>query len=281
MTTHVALIDADVLLYRSCFAIESKVVTEDVIDGEVWTSTSIEVEPVENAIQIVKDTMEMILFELNTNEYEMYLTGSDNFRKELATVKEYKGNRKNARKPIHLEALREHCVEHFGATVVNGQEADDALGIRLTELGEQGVVASVDKDLWMVPGKHYDWTKGIKKITSDEWGWRYFYTQLLTGDATDNIPGCPGIGPKKAAKALADVAECRQMWTTTYDLYHQQMEKQAHRIVEDMVYKDGDVCYTHWKSGEDRVIPLREYIEEIANLLWIRRYPDQRWEIPA
>lgn len=30
-----------------------------------------------------------------------------------------------------------------------------------------------------------------------------FWTQMLTGDTTDNIPGCKGIGPKKAEKILA------------------------------------------------------------------------------
>lgn len=280
MSKHTALIDGDIIAYRTGFAVEQKIINEEVIDGETWSTKTYEVEPLENALQIVKDTIDMILFELGTDQFEVYLTGDSNFRKELATVREYKGNRKNARKPIHIGDIRKYLISEYGAKVSEGQEADDDLGVRLTELGEQGVICSIDKDLLMVPGKHFNWVNGKKKVTNNDHANQYFYRQLLKGDATDNIPGCPGIGDKRAAKALTGVTDVRQLSTVVEDLYHQQMEKYSHKIISDMVYKDGKVCYNHWQSGEDRVIPLREYITEIGNLLWIRRYPDQKWEFP-
>ena len=35
----------------------------------------------------------------------------------------------------------------------------------------------------------------------------------LTGDKVDNIPGVPGVGPKTAAKLLADFGSLAGLWT--------------------------------------------------------------------
>ena len=43
----------------------------------------------------------------------------------------------------------------------------------------------------------------------------WFYTQVLTGDSTDNYPGCPGIGPKKAA----DILNKELSWTSVVNAY--------------------------------------------------------------
>lgn len=272
-----ALLDADLIIYRAGFAVETKVVSEQ--DG--WTTTSFEVEPLENSIQIVKDTMEFILFELGTNEYEVYLSGDTNFRKDLATVKPYKGNRKNIRHPVHLAGLREYLIENHSAIVADNQEADDLLGIRLTELGEEGVLCSIDKDLLMVPGKHYNWIKGKKKIVSEKEGTFNFYKQLLTGDATDNIPGCPTIGEKRAVKALANATSPSSLYTIVKDLYHEKLQKFSNRICDSMVYNNGIVCYNSWKDNSLIELSLDDYLTEIGRLLWIRRAANEMWTPPV
>ena len=278
---HTILFDADVLAYRVGFAVEQKVITEEEVAGETWQIKTYEVEPLENALQILKDTVEFILFELGSNDYEMYFTGKSNFRKELATVKEYKGNRKHSRHPLHLADIRKYLISQHGAKLTDGQEADDDLGIRLTELGDCGIIATIDKDLLMVPGKHYNWVNNTKLITTPEQGLQYFYTQLLVGDSTDNIPGCPGIGGKRAEKALHGLTDEKSLWQAVYDLYDTQMSKFAHKILDDMKYEDGKVYYKHWNTGVEMAVPLQDYIEEIGNLLWIRRLPGQVWKPPV
>lgn len=271
MSKNIALIDADILAYRSGFAVEQKVVSEEIIDGETWTSVTYDIEPLDNALQIVKDTIDFILLSLNTDQYELYLSGDENFRKDIATIKEYKGNRKKSRKPVHLEDIRQYLINERGAKVSDGQEADDDLGIRQMQLGEQGVITSIDKDLLMIPGKHYNWVKDKKAITNEHQSMLYFFRQLLTGDATDNIPGCPTIGPQRAAKALKGIKTPEDMYQVVYDLYDDKMKGYAHKIVPEMVYNDGKVCYNHWNSNEEIQCTIDDYISEIASLIWIRR----------
>ncbi len=53
----------------------------------------------------------------------------------------------------------------------------------------------------------------------EETGLRNFYTQLLTGDTSDNIKGIAGIGPVKAKKALAECFTEQEMFSTVREMY--------------------------------------------------------------
>ena len=46
-----------------------------------------------------------------------------------------------------------------------------------------------------------------------------FYSQVLTGDAADGYPGCKGIGPVAASKALADCETEEDMWLAVQRAY--------------------------------------------------------------
>ena len=93
-------------------------------------------------------------------------------------------------------------VEHWGAVVSEGEEADDLIGIRATQIGPYAVVASIDKDMLQIPCIHYNlWKKTWTKVS--EWdGLLFFYEQILTGDKADNIIGLHGVGPVKAKKVI-------------------------------------------------------------------------------
>lgn len=83
-------------------------------------------------------------------------------------------------------------------------EADDAISIAATELGEDAVIVSIDKDLDQLPGWHYNFVKrNLYYVTASE-GIRNFYRQILTGDRVDNIIGLRGIGPVKADRILGE-----------------------------------------------------------------------------
>lgn len=174
-----------------------------------------------------------ILEAVGADTHQIYLTGKGNFREQVATIKPYKGNRPMD-KPYWHQHLFDFLVCHRDAIVVEGMEADDAVGIaqceryldQLTshfgitkylfkELKESdvdhSVICSRDKDLHMIPGWHYTWPAGKQKEQllwwQDEIGaLRCFYKQLLTGDSVDNIPGLYGVG--KSSKLLDTVGKC-------------------------------------------------------------------------
>lgn len=273
--SHKLLFDGDVICYRAGFAAEHRIVEIDPEDDS--KITRMEIEPLENALQNVKEIVETCLTMIGTNDYHIYLTGKNNFRKEVATIREYKANRKNARYPIHLDDIKEYLIKNHPTSVSDGQEADDELGIALTELGEAGIVVSNDKDLLMVPGKHYVFTRDEKVVVSEESGRRHFWTQVLTGDSTDNIMGCPMIGPKKAEKALDGIVDEQDYYDVVYGLYKRQLEKKP----PEGLHLDGDmVKYTNWKTNQEVTVSLRDFITEIGQLLWIRRQPDELWQPP-
>lgn len=224
MTT--ALIDGDILCYRIGFA------TEDEDEGTAINTMATFIE-------------DLLLFDLlDYEETEIFLTGDTNFRHAVAVTAPYKGNRKDVRKPKHLPLLRDYLVKAWGATISDGQEADDEIAIRATELGSECIIVSIDKDFMQVPGWHYNFIKREKKFVTEEEGLRFFYKQILTGDNADNIKGIKGVGPVRAEKMLKDAS-------TPYQLYQ--------CCVEAM--------------GEERVL-------ENARLLWLRREVEQTWEPP-
>lgn len=223
----IALVDADILAYRVAAAAENE--TKEVA--------------LETISSFVEDLM---LFDLeDVFNFEFFLTGKENFRFDIAVTAPYKGNRKDKAKPQHLSLMREYLIYAYGATVSVGQEADDDIAIRATELGvNECIIVSLDKDFRQVPGWHYNFVKREKTWVTPEEGINFFYKQVLMGDSADNIKGAPGIGEKKAAKILANA-------NTEIDLYR--------CCVEVM--------------GEERVL-------EDARLLWLRRFPNQMWEPP-
>ena len=165
------------------------------------------------AVYRVNEMIENTLAEVEASEYKLFLTSPDNFRKHI--YPEYKANR-TATKPKHLQFLRDYLVESWQGTVAEKMEADDYLGINQHE---SSIICSIDKDLLQVPGKHYNFVKKEFYEVDEETGFRNFYTQLLTGDTSDNIKGIAGIGPVKAKKALAEATNEYEMFCIVRDMY--------------------------------------------------------------
>lgn len=190
--TH-AIIDSDILVYRIGFASN------------------------EESEQVALRTMagfleELLLFDLpQCKTWSLHLTGKGNFRDEIAVTQEYKGNRKDARRPVHYQALRNYLCHSWEAIVWNGMEADDAVAIEATEIGDKSIIVSLDKDLNQVVGWHYNFVKNQTYYITEEEAKLNFYKQFLTGDTVDNIKGVKGIGDKKAQKLLEGKSE-KEMW---------------------------------------------------------------------
>lgn len=166
-------------------------------------------EPLPNCLHSVKLMVQGILRDIGATRWTIYLTGSNNFRKNVCP--DYKAHRPEE-KPTHLEAVREYLIDTWGAIVTDGIEADDALGIEHTNSPDETVICTTDKDLNTIPGLHYNWRHNREYTVTPEEANKNFWVQMLTGDASDNIFGIKGVGDVKARKALdnlcAEEYEC-------------------------------------------------------------------------
>jgi hypothetical protein len=180
------------------------------------------------------------------SDYQTYITGSTNFRFDIAKSAPYKGNRAATEKPKHLGLTRSHLLDKYSAIISVDEEADDLISKAAAALDYKCVVTSIDKDMLQLPCWHFNFVKG-KWTKVDEWsGTKFFYTQILTGDDTDNIKGLHRVGPKTSEKMLAHCETEDDLWQTCVKAY------------------DGDV----------------ERVLENARLLWLRRYDNELWEPP-
>ncbi len=195
----IALVDGDIVAYRCSAASEDT-------DLEICCL---------RADKVMRD----ILFLTEADSYSCFLTGSNNFRKTI--YPEYKANRKDKPKPKWLQDTRQFLIENWSAVVTEGCEADDALGINQTT---NSTICSIDKDLLQIPGKHFNWVKSEFFEQNEIGGLRQFYLQLLQGDRGDNIPGLPGIGPKKAERYLEGCETEQDMFDHCLDLYKGDLE---------------------------------------------------------
>ena len=142
--------------------------------------------------------VKQILEETGASTYQCYLSGGENFRYKIYPA--YKGNRVDMVRPIHLQALRQHLVEEWGATITDGIEADDAVVTAQYQGAGDTVMVHQDKDLDQGPGKHYNYRKKIWYDVSEQEGMRWFFHQLILGDKADNIPGFDGLMRPKYPK---------------------------------------------------------------------------------
>lgn len=197
-----AIIDADSILYATALGAEIKA------GEDLW----FDIKDVEQCYSEVVDKLEALVGDVGAEDAIICLTDSKCFR--YALLPTYKANRNATRRPSVLLPLRALVQERrpFGVVTVRGLEADDVCGVSSGALQKAGlrepVIVSIDKDMRSVPGLVYSpmhHKEGIQEITLEAADRAHFY-QTLVGDPVDGYTGCPGIGPKKAAKILDQCA---------------------------------------------------------------------------
>lgn len=189
-----ALIDGDIIAFR-CAAASEK-------------------EDVGICFYYMNQLIEQVMYETKADSYQIYLSGKNNFRYDI--YPEYKANRDKQFIPQHRQEAKDFLVSQYKAIVSEGCEADDLMGVAQCTALENTVIVTLDKDLLMIPGRHYSWeisgrsktttwTKpAIHQTVSEEEGLHFFFMQVLCGDVADNIKGVPGIGPAKAERILPE-----------------------------------------------------------------------------
>lgn len=225
-----------------------------------------EIQPVEFALGNVKTSVRAIQDVVGTN-MELYLTGRGNFREFIATILPYKGNRSEFDKPTHYQAIRDYLTTIWKAVIIEGQEADDEIGIRATAINEaqgeeQAVIVSIDKDLDTIPGYHYNFVTGGKYKVSEDEARVNFYKQILTGDRTDNILGLPGVGPKTADAIIGDATKESMLFNIVRDEYNRRYPNgydagQGVMSADNAMLETGRLVYIRKREGEVWAFPKR------------------------
>jgi len=235
----VALVDADIIVHRSAAIAEP--VRYLVITSDEHTSTLTQFDDAKSskefagdtgiiwsrkedkgldfALAVTHKTIETILENSKPKEARFYLSGKDNFRLKVAKTIPYKGSRELVAKPKYYRELRKVLTEEYGATVAQGYEADDAIGMVTGELGEESFICTIDKDMDQLAGWHYDWVKDrVYRVSRKDADFN-LYAQVLSGDSTDDVPGLLGIGPIKARRILDGAVDSADLLRRTWDQY--------------------------------------------------------------
>lgn len=238
-------------------AVYSRVVMED--DAEVRAK--------HNLRSMIEVTLKQVdeAFDTGNANFAMYLTGNGNWRDDIATIRPYKGNRSRTERPVLFAELRQYLVDVWGASMIHHREADDAIAttaftFRVT--GEDHVIVHVDKDLKLIPGKHFIPGGKGAGVIGPLAAKRYHYKQMITGDAVDNIGGVYKGGPKLASTLIQKGMSDAAMWAAVVGAY------------QDSLTKYGDA------TGYSYLGPRKAALEN-AQLLWLETMPGERWQPPT
>jgi hypothetical protein len=195
------IIDADILCYEVGFAAETGWMNEG------FPPFDYVAEMLDNRIANICAMVEA------TEPPILYLTGKGNFRFDIAKRTPYKDRPSN--KPWHYKNIKAYIQGKYDHRISEGMEADDLMGIEQTRRPDETIICTRDKDLRAIPGWQYGWELGaqpsfgpmlvdtVGAIQLSEkrdkiigWGELFFYSQCLTGDKVDSIPG---LGNKTGA----------------------------------------------------------------------------------
>jgi DNA polymerase-1 len=204
------IIDGDIPAYKIASRVETNI---DWGDGVISRSTDSE-EAKRQIDQEIKRYMRM----LGATRAIICLSDDENFRKDI--YPNYKGNRKNVIKPALLAEMKKYFHEAYDVVKRPRLEADDVCGILATVGDEtplikgERILVSEDKDLRTIPGllfnpRHPE--RGTIDISVEQADLEHM-RQTLTGDSTDNYPGCPGIGKGKVDKVLTKTDVNQTLW---------------------------------------------------------------------
>ena len=245
---------------------------------------------VEKALETFDHILEDYKKSANTPNFIGYVsksTGAQVFRNKVATLKKYKGSRAS-RKPVHLEAVRQHALSKPDIKQATGQveidgvkmdiECDDQVQALAQRKGMKGQLMSFDKDMmtavgcWLISPNYleepiYSDPESIGELVKSGenltgFGHLFLLSMMITGDTVDAITGVPKAGKAKALEAL-----------TPFNNKPISFLPEALREVAKLYKKAyGDsYTYKHWETGESITRSWYEMMLEQAELLYMRR----------
>lgn len=167
-------------------------------------------EPLENAMHTMKRMIEGYCETLGSKKYYGYTGTGKVFRHDLATVLEYKGNRNDSLRPIHLDSLKEYLLARHNCTLIRDIEVDDQCSIdsygaykKWKKSGQDSdilILAMAEKDYQQCTGHIWNTSNGGDVCSYDGFGWLklddkgnvrgrgrlWLLHQCLSNDTADN-----------------------------------------------------------------------------------------------
>jgi DNA polymerase I len=216
------LLDGHSLSYRAFFALPTSLATTSgQVTNAVYGFTSMLIKLLaEERPDLIAVAFDVGRPTVRLEKYAEYKAGRaetpDEFRQQLGLIVEV------------LETLR---IPVIG---IEGHEADDAiatLALRALDRGIEAVIVTADRDFFQLvrPGLTVMFNvRGISDIrrydveaVTERFGLppeKYLDYVALKGDASDNIPGVPGVGEKTASKLVQDFGSVEELLRRTDEL---------------------------------------------------------------
>ena len=208
-TDKLFLLDAYALIYRAYYAF----IKNPRINSKGFNTSAV--------LGFVNTLEEVLKKENPTHIGVAFDPAGPTFRHEA--YEQYKAQREETPEAIRLSVpIIKDIIRAYRIPIleVPGYEADDVIGTLATEAGRQGIATYMmtpDKDygqlvsdnIFMYRPKHSGGFEvmGVEEVKA-KFGIRSTLQVIdmlgLMGDASDNIPGCPGVGEKTAQKLIAE-----------------------------------------------------------------------------
>lgn len=232
-------------------------------------------EPVSYAVYTMKKVLENIAGTLRSSEFReiIILTGdTENFRKKINP--NYKISRKDSRKPAHLDDLKKYLKDRRRCVESAGCEADDyagPAGVSCRLDGDIPVYVTKDKDWKQLWGWHYNWHSRTLEFVSIVEAMNFLFSQIIQGDAVDDIKGIPKYGPKRADKALKPVMDkahtlnTPDLWRALYSTASELYETEG---LGYSGFKDTASLVYLWRKLPDQFPLIHQLPVDITPSLW-------------
>lgn len=261
-TQKLFLLDAFALIYRSYYAFirtprfNSKGVNTSAMLG--FTNTLVQLLETENPGYIG------VVFDVS----------APTFRHEM--FPEYKANREAMPEDLRksIPYIR-NIIRAFNIPIIEkeGFEADDVIGTLATKAEKEGFTTFMmtpDKDYaQLVSDRIFMYKPGKSGNDNEIWGLKEVKENFgienpdqvidilgLMGDTADNIPGCPGIGPKTAEKLIADFG--------SIDGVYQNIDKLKGKQKENLVEFEQQVRLSRTLATIIRDVPIEFSKKELT-----------------
>lgn len=253
------LIDGNNIIYRAFFAMPPLTNTAGHPTNAVFGFTTMLLRLIEEH----KPTHMIVAFD----------AGKVTFRHE--GYQDYKGGRQKTppelseQFPMLKELLRDLGVPQFE---IGSYEADDIIGTISRQADEQGrqvMIVSGDKDMLQLASEHTTVAlirKGVSEVElygPEQIREKYDLTpeqiidlKGLMGDASDNIPGVPGVGEKTALKLLHQFGSVEAVLAGTGELKGKMKEKLENHAEDAVMSKKLATIY--------REVPLEHSWEDMV-----------------
>tara|TARA_Y100001960_G_C14784209_1_gene890271 strand:+ start:13551 stop:14402 length:852 start_codon:yes stop_codon:yes gene_type:complete len=196
------LLDLDIFAFQSAAAGEEEVFLENEDSGFIECMLY---SPLSRLFDATVERIDTLAKQQKFDEVVVCITDSVNWRKSV--LPSYKDNRKDVRKPLGLNWLKQGIASHYESFQRPTLEADDVMGILATwdayKPDFRKVIVSEDKDMKTIPAWIFNPAKDVQPWQQSlEAADRYHMLQTLTGDVTDGYAGCQGVGAVLAEEML-------------------------------------------------------------------------------